>query len=549
MVALHDTSSLGSQPRERRPADTMNAAEYLLASGADGKAAIESWDERVTYGELREAVARAAAVWRAHGLEPGERVLIVAPDSIGWVVAYLGAIWAGGVAVGLSSRLFERELSVILDESEARLVYCDRESAALLEQRLEDISSTCRVVTSTELSAAAGRATPIPPVERSGDDVALWIYTSGTTGAPKAVLHTQQMVRGAAEFATEVIGLGPDAKLYASSKLFFAYALANGLCAGLGLGGTVVLDPEWPTAERVAAIVARHSPNALFSVPTLYLKMLQAGVAPKLRSVRHFVSAGEVLPPSVACAWRDAAGTMPVNAYGASETLILMLYCPDESCLLTPAPRVELRLPEPAPEPGTPHRVWLRHPSIAVGYWKRPEAERDAFSDGWFSPGDLFLQHAGGRWEFCGRSDDLVKIAGQWVSTVDVERTLADACGESVAELAGVVFRNDDGLASIAVFAVPAPGRERVAASRLRAGIEALPKLRRPREVVWLLELPRTDTGKLRRNLLREQYLEATQSTLPAETALEQVERPLPVAVGPRWSTATRRSGEPGACR
>ncbi len=537
-------------PHDRTPADSLNAAEYLLASGADGKVAIESWDERVTYGELRERVARAAAVWRARGLEPGERVLVVAPDSIGWVIAYLSAIWAGGVAVGLNSRLFEREFSVILGESGARFVYCDQESASRIEQLPKGISPRCSVVASTELSTAVGRATPIPPLERSGDDVALWIYTSGTTGAPKAVMHAQKMVLGAAEFATEVMGLGPESKVYASSKLFFAYSLGNGLCGGLGLGATVVLDHEWPTAERVAAVVARHSPTVLYSVPTLYLKMLQAGVAPKLGSVQHFVSAGEALPPRVASAWRDAAGLMPMNAYGASETLVLVLYCADESCLLTPSPHVELRLPEPVPEAGTPHRLWLRHPSIAAGYWKRPEAERDAFSDGWFSPGDLFRQHTGGRWEFCGRSDDLVKISGQWVSTIDVERALAAACGESLTELAALAFRNADGLASIAVFAVPAPGRERAAATRLRAGIEALPKLRRPREVVWLLELPRTDTGKLRRNLLREQYLEAMQSTLPAETVPEQLERPLPVAVGrPRGSTAVRRPTRRGRRR
>src|SRR3990170_2860561 len=392
MVALRDTNSLGSQPYDRTAVDAMNAAEYLLAAGADGKAAIESWDERITYGELREAVARAAAVWRAQGLEPGERVLVFAPDSIDWAIAYLGAIWAGGVAVGLNSRLFERELSDILSESEARFVYCDQESVSRLEELLERISPRSTLVTSTELSARVGQTEPMPPVERSGDEIALWIYTSGTTGRPKAVMHAQRMVRGTAEFTAEVVGVGPDAKVFASSKLFFAYALGNGLCGGLGLGGTVVLDHEWPTAERVAAVVARHSPTVLFSVPTLYLKMLQAGVAPKLGTVQHFVSAGEALPPRVASAWREAAGAMPVNAYGASETLVLMLYCTDESCLLTPSPHVELRLPQPAPKRGAPHRLWLRHPSIATGYWKRPEAEDDAFSDGWFSPGDLFPQ-------------------------------------------------------------------------------------------------------------------------------------------------------------
>jgi acyl-coenzyme A synthetase/AMP-(fatty) acid ligase len=508
MAVLYETPSFGTRHERRLPSDgSMNAADYLLASGADGSVAVETWNEQITYGELREAVARTAAVWRARGLEPGDRVLIFAPDSIGWVIAYLGAIWAGGVAVGLNSRLFERELSVILGETGARFVYADSESAARLGH-VEQSPARPAVVTKAELAAEGSRTEPIGPMERSEDDVALWLYTSGTTGVPKAVMHAHRLFRCGKEFSGEVLGVGAGAKIYASSKLFFAYALGNGLSAALGLGATLVLDSEWPTAERVAAVVERHSPTVLFSVPTLYLKMLQAGVAPRLDSVEHFVSAGEALPPKVAREWKEATGVMPVNGYGATETTILVLYCPDESGLLVQTPNVEIRVPEPPPEPDTPHRLWLRHQCIAVGYFERPEAERDAFSEGWFSPNDLFLPRADARWEFRGRSDDLVKISGQWVSTVDVEQSLLAACGESVAELASISFENANGLASIAVFAVPAPGCEKAAATRLQDGIEALPKFRRPREIRWLEELPKSATGKLQRRVLREQYLD-----------------------------------------
>jgi acyl-coenzyme A synthetase/AMP-(fatty) acid ligase len=486
----------------------MNAAEYVLMSGADGKIAVECWDERITYAELRDAVARSATVWRARGLEPGERVLVVAPDSIDWVIAYLSIIWAGGVAVGLNERLFDRELTMVLHETDATFVYCDQGSVSRLEELLERAAPRSTLVTGAQLAALAAQTATSLPLERDDEDPALWIYTSGTTGTPKAVVHAQRMVRGTTEFATEVLEIGGDAKVYASSKLFFAYSLGSGLCGGLGLGGTVVVDPQWPTAERVAAVVEHHSPTVLYSVPTLYLKMLQAGAAPKLEGVQHFVSAGEALAPRIAGAWRSATGTAPWNAYGASETVVLMLYSPDESGLLTTSPHVDVRLPEPTPPPRDPHRLWLRHTSVAAGYWNRPEADSDAFSDGWFSPGDLFRRHAGGLWEFCGRGDDLVKISGQWVSTIDVELALAGACGESVTELAAVAFTNADGLTSIALFAVATEGDKRAAHARLRHGIEALPKLRQPREVHWLTELPRTDTGKLRRNVLRERYLD-----------------------------------------
>jgi acyl-coenzyme A synthetase/AMP-(fatty) acid ligase len=482
----------------------MNAAEYLLATGRDETTAIECGNARVSYRALRDAVARAAAVWRARGLAPDDRVLIFAPDSIDWVVAYLGAIWAGGVAVGLNSRLFERELTSILHESGARFAWCAPEAAPMLERLAQGAARPPQPIVADDFASAMRAAAPMPPAPRADDDVALWIYTSGTTGMPKGVIHAQRMVTAAADFATSVLGATPADRLYASSKLFFAYALGNGLCAALRLGATLVLDHEWPTAERVAEVVDRHRPTILFSVPTLYLKMLQTGVVQRLPGVRRYVSAGEALPLAVRRGWRDATGIEIVSGYGASETIFLFFQCSDESGVLSILPRVEMRLPSPAPEPGAPHRVWLRHPSVALGYWQREAATRDAFSDGWFSPGDLFERAPDGHWRLRGRDDDMLKISGQWVSMLEVEQSLAGGCGAAVRELAAVGFRNPDGLSSIAVFAVAAPGEDASARRVMQQAIEALPKLKRPREVRWVDELPKTPTGKLQRRRLRE---------------------------------------------
>ncbi len=482
----------------------MNASEYLLAAGRDDAVAIESADAQVIYRDLREAVGRAASAWRALGLALGDRVLVFAPDSIGWVVAYLGAIWAGGVAVGLNSRLFERDLASILHESGARFAWCTQETAPLLERLAQGAARPPHPIIDADFRAAASAAAPMPPAPRADEDPALWIYTSGTTGLPKGVIHAQRTVIAATDVATTVLGATPADKFYASSKLFFAYALGNGLCAGLRLGATLVLDHEWPTAERVAEIVARHRPTIVFSVPTLYLKMLQTGVARRLAGVRRYVSAGEALPPAVRRGWREATGVEIVSGYGASETVFLMFHCSDESGVLTPLPHVEMRLPEPAPETGAPHRVWLRHPAVALGYWQRPDAARDAFSDGWFSPGDLFERARDGRWALRGRDDDMLKISGQWVSILEIEQALSGSCGALVQELAAVGFRNADGLSSVAIFAVAAAGQGEGARRALEAGIDALPKLKRPREVRWVDELPKTATGKLQRRRLLE---------------------------------------------
>jgi acyl-coenzyme A synthetase/AMP-(fatty) acid ligase len=324
-------------------------------------------------------------------------------------------------------------------------------------------------------------------------------------------MHAQRTVIGGADFAREILGLSAQDRIYASSKLFFAYSLGNSLCAGLRLGATVILDSEWPTAEGVAAVIERHRPTALFSVPTLYLKMLQAGVAGRIAAagVRKFGSAGEALPAAVRRDWREATGVAPVSGYGASETVVLVFYCDDDSALLKPSPRVEYRMREGI-EDAAPRRLWLRHPSVALGYWQRPTAERDSFEDGWFSPGDLFRPRDDGTIELCGRDDDMLKISGQWVSVLDVEQALLGASAGCVEALAAIGFDNEQGLASIAVFAVAALGQEAQARERLDAGIAALPKLKRPRLVKWVSELPLTATGKLQRRKLKEQYLGGT---------------------------------------
>ncbi len=488
----------------------MNAAEYLLSTGQAGATALECGAERLTYGELRDAVGRAAGAWRARGLGQGERVLVFAPDGIAWAIAYLGAIWAGGVAVGLNSRLFERELSIVLSESGARFIWCNESSRPLLETLLAKIADSPKLIMDAQWIAGLEAQSPVPAADLSDDAMAFWVYTSGTTGVPKAVMHAQRSVIACADFARDVLGLNSQDRIYASSKMFFAYALGNSLCAGLRLGATVILDREWPTAEGVAEVVERHRPTVLFSVPTLYLKMLQAGVAARLRAagVRRFVSAGEGLPAAVRREWRAATGVAPVSGYGASETVVLVFYCDDDSGLLKPSPHLEYRTRESG-DSGAPQRLWLRHPSIALGYWRRPEAEGDSFSDDWFSPGDLFRPRNDGALEICGRDDDMLKISGQWVSILDVEHALLGASGGCVDSLAAVGFDNAEGLVSIALFAVATRGQEEQARERLTAGIAALPKLKRPRLVKWVGELPLTATGKLQRRKLKEQILDS----------------------------------------
>jgi acyl-coenzyme A synthetase/AMP-(fatty) acid ligase len=476
----------------------MNAAACLFEVGAESRIAIECGDRRISYGELRQAVARAAGAWQRLGLAPDERVVVFAPDSIEFVQAYLGVIWAGGVAIAVNPRLAVSDLAPILIESAVRFVWTAAELAPQLALLARTMPQPFGVAAGDDWDAACSAATEVAPMLRAADDMALWIGTSGTTGTPKGVVHTHSVTAQCGAFARDILGAGPDDRLYASSKLFFAYALANSLFAGLRLGATVILDSDWPSAERVAQMVERHRPTIMFCVPTLYHKMLQTGVAKTLEgsAIRHFVSAGETLPAPISNAWREATGHAPFSCYGTSETLCLMLYCNDDSGRLEPTPLTQVRYDDlPAEQP---QRIWVRHPALARGYWQRPQEQADGFRDGWFSPGDMFVRHEG--WlEFTGRNDDMLKIAGQWVSTQWVEQEFRAACGDSVQEVAAVGVKNPDGLTAIALLLVATPAREQAARDKVAAGIAAMPGHKRPRWVHWVDELPHTATGKLQR--------------------------------------------------
>lgn len=493
----------------------MNAAAALLERGDAQRIAIVCGERQVTYGELADRVARAAQAWQAAGLAPDDRAMVLAPDGIEWAEAYLGAIWAGGVPIGANPRVPLTELAPVLAESQARYAWVAPALAPGVQAMAGAMQGGPAVVTpasvpgTVDWNALLAAARPIAPVPRQPHDAALWISTSGTTGRPKAVIHMQTVTAPCDAFARELLGASADDRLYATSKLTFAYALANSFFAGLRLGATVILDEEWPNAERVAAMAERHRPTLLFSVPTLYRGMLQAGVAERLArcGVRHYVSAGEALPPVLCDGWRERTGRAPWSGYGTSETLCLMLYSEDGR-RLRPTPLTQVRFPEAST--GLPQRILVEHPAIAAGYWQRPDDQRDAFRDGAFRPGDLFLRHDDGL-EFVGRNDDLLKVAGQWVSTQWVEQHLQGACGDALQTLAAVGVTTAEGLGGIAAFVIAVPGLETQAHQRLQAAIADLPGHKRPRWVHWVESLPQTATGKLQRSRLVELHQRAVE--------------------------------------
>jgi acyl-coenzyme A synthetase/AMP-(fatty) acid ligase len=468
----------------------MNAAAALLSVGESARPALDCAGLEMSYAQLADSVARAAGRLRALGVEPGDRVLLAADDSIDWVVAHLGTIWAGGVSVPLNPRLQPELLAQIARDSGARLLIGDRPADAGIPRIGCD---------------GFARGAPVDAWHCTPETPAFWVYSSGTTAQPKAVVHAHRALAGCAAFAREVLRVGPADRLHASSKLFFAYPLANSLYAGLGLGACVVLDPRWPDAAHTPAVAVERRATVLFAVPTLYHAMLQQGQAARLRGtpLARYVSAGESLPDAVFAGWRSATGCDIVGGYGMSETLALVLYRDGlEAPCGRPAPRTEVRV-EAGQQDGAPSRLWFRHPSVALGYHRRPELERENFRDGWCSAGDLFHLSGVDRYRFAGRADDWVKVAGRWVSILELEAQLAPHCRDGIGEFAAAAVPGPEGLCGIAIFAVAA-GAGRAAAERaLQQAVARLPTHQRPRWVHWVDQLPRTASGKLARAALQ----------------------------------------------
>jgi len=474
----------------------MNLAEHVLRSRYPGRIALVCGDEQVTWDELATRAARSAGALRSLGVAPGAPVLFVMRDTPQLAAAWLGTVHAGAVAVALNSKLTEADYRHILADSGAQL--------ALVDDAFPAARAVFGKICIDPLALKRGEA--IPPFDAAPDAPALCLYSSGTTGRPKGILHAHRVALSIGE-AFRALGLGEGHRVFTTSKFFFAYGLEHGLLAPLAMGVTSIQSADWPDAEAIIGSVARHRPQALFSVPTVYRRLLAETPArlAAFRAVRHFVAGGERLSPQLVQQWRTAVGGELLNLYGTSEAFCACMMTPpgtsDGVRTGTPFPIAEVRLLDAegrAPPPGEPGVLWLRHPAQARGYANLPEETKSQFRDGWFCSRDLFVRDAQGFYVHQGRSDELVKVAGQWVWPAELEEA---ALGTSaVAEAACVPVPDGEGLERLALFVT---GKEN-AASAAAGACERLPRHKRPKWIRAVTELPRTASGKVQRYKLRE---------------------------------------------
>jgi benzoate-CoA ligase family protein len=528
--------------------ETFNVATYFVDRnvilGRGTNIAIECGDARLTYADVQRNVNRCGSALRRLGVRPEERVLLLLHDGPEFVYTFFGAIKIGAVPVPLNTLWKAADYQYVIRDSRATALVI---SAPLLPA-IQSIAPHDRpslrhiIVTSGPgspgsdetthshtqfglLLAQGGADLEAEPTHR--DAPAYWQYSSGSTGKPKGCVHLQHdMVVFAELFGKGILGIGANDKCFSVAKLFFAYGLGNALIFPFSVGATAILWPGAPTPENVYATIERHRPTLFFSVPTGYGMLLAHQQAPTseamgegaasrdfdLSSVRLAVSAGEALPAALYERFKARYGVDVIDGIGSTEAGHMFIsnrpghIRPGSSGLIVDG--YEARLLDEngqATPPGEIGNLWISGDSICAAYWNQHEKTKNTIQGHWLRTGDKYTQDADGYYWYAGRTDDMLKVGGLWVSPVEVENALVGHV--SVLEC-GVVGREDhDGLVKPMAFVVL---REGVAgtpdlALELQQFVrERLAEYKRPRWVEFLPELPKTATGKIQRFRLRD---------------------------------------------
>ncbi len=345
------------------------------------------------------------------------------------------------------------------------------------------------------------------------DSPALWLYTSGTTGKPKGAMHRHASIRDVADcYGSGVLAVAPDDRCLSVPKLFFAYGLGNSCFFPLAAGATAILERARPTPALIAERVHAEAPTLFFAVPTFYAALLNSDIPDDtFSSVRQGVSAGEPLPAVVYSRFLERFGVEILDGIGSTEALHIFAsnrpgqVHPGSSG--TPVPGYDLEIRDDAgaviTEAGTPGELYLRGPSIATGYWCRTETTRRTFLGEWLRTGDTYVRNDDGTYTCLGRYNDMLKAGGIWVSPAEVEQRLLEH--PQVAEAAVVAAPDEFGLDKPVACVVGVAGSSLDADVLTQWCRDGLAAFKRPRAIVELDELPKTATGKIRRNVLREQ--------------------------------------------
>ncbi len=528
--------------------DPFNAATYFidrhLQEGRGEKIAIEAEGAQVTYRQLHEGVNRFGHGLRQLDVRVEERVFLLLLDGPEFALSFFGAIKIGAVPVPVNTLLRPADYQYVLNNARARVAVVSeslypqiqviaRDQLRYLKHIIvvgadppEDTLSFGRLI---EQSSPDLEAEPT-----SKDDAAFWLYSSGSTGFPKACVHLQHdMVVCAERYAKAVLRMTENDRCFSVAKLFFAYGLGNALYFPLAVGATSILWPGPPKPQKIFEIIERHRPTLFFSVPSNYAALLAFGTgtahvgtdAPvrpiersstspdfNLSSVRYGISAGEALPAALFHRFKERFGVEILDAIGSTE--VLHVYIANHPGAVRPGSSgqiidgYEARIVDEHDQPVKPGDIGnllVKSDSTCSHYWNQHEKSKSTIEGHWIRTGDKYYQDADGYFWYAGRSDDMLKCSGVWVSPAEIEAVLIE---HPAVQEAAVVGREDhDQLVKPAACVVLKPGKAGttdLARELQEFVVSHLPVFKRPRWVEFLDELPKTATGKLQRYKLRQ---------------------------------------------
>jgi benzoate-CoA ligase family protein len=512
-----------------------------VQEGRGAKVAIECGDERVTYQQLLENTNRVGNSLLALGVRPEERVLLLLLDTPEFLYSFFGAIKIGAVAVPVNTQAKSQDYEYILNDCRARVALVSeplfphlqsipKEKLRYLQEIVvsevdvigkvkQDLSSQGQPShTHHSLQNLIASASPeLQAAHTSKDEPAFWLYSSGSTGASKGCVHLHHdMVVCCELYAKGILRMNESDRCFSVARLFFAYGLGNAGYFPLGCGATTILSPARPAPATIYADIERYRPTFFFSVPTNFAALLahhrEDGKEFDLSSVRHAISAGESLPAPLFHRFKERFRVEILDSLGSTETLQMVIANrpgeakPGSSGKIIPG--YEARIVDEHGNSVAPNEIGdllIKGDSTCSGYWNQHEETKETFVGGWFRTGDKYFQDEEGYFWYAGRSNDVFKVHGLWLSPAEVESVLI--AHPAVGEAAVVAREDEDGLTKAAAFVVlntEFTPSEQLALELQELVGQKIGGYKRPRWIEFLSEIPKTATGKLQRFKLRE---------------------------------------------
>ncbi len=497
--------------------ETYNACSDLLDAHASGagaaRAAVLTRDRTITYGELADEVGRTATGLAALGVQPEQRIAMVMLDSIEFYDVFLGALRLGAVPVPINPLLPGRDLGPIIASSRARVLVVSAERATELDAIRAVAVELQHVVVagSEEWQGMLASGPPGRTYATWAESPGFWLCTSGSTGTPKLAMHRHADLRASADtYGRQVLGVNADDRCYSVGPMFHAYGLGNSLSFPFSVGAAAVVDrTRPPTPALVADMVRTFQPTLFFCIPTFYSAMLASDIADDtFAGVRYGVSAAEALPADIFQRFRDRFGVEILDGIGSTEmTHIFISNAPGDIRPGTsgqPVAGHDVALIDDAGHAvgdGEPGHLVVSGPGMATGYWCATEPTRRSFRGRQFATGDMYVRSSDGYYTYLGRSDDMLRVGGEWVSPAEVEAVLISHPG--VLEVAVVGERDGQGILRAVAYVVAAPGATLDPGELDVLCKSGLVGYKRPRRFEFLDELPKTATGKIQRYKLR----------------------------------------------